>query len=157
PMGGEPRPITAIDGGVTRYEWSPDGRQIAFVASDPVPPEEAARKKAKTFVEHVDHGARPPRLWLESSSGGGAGAITPPDQAVLDFHWAPDGRGLVYGASDQLGFLAPYNSAIYTVSVDGGAPRAIVSRPGTNRMAQFSPDGRSIAFISAGGRPGMIN
>jgi dipeptidyl aminopeptidase/acylaminoacyl peptidase len=28
---------------------------------------------------------------------------------------------------------------------------------GTNRMPQYSPDGRSIAFISTGGRPGMID
>ena len=157
PSGGEPRAITAIDGGVTRYEWSPDGRQIAFVASDPVPPDDALRMKNKSYVEHVDHGERPPRLWLQSIAGGAARALTPAGQTVLDFHWAPDGRSLAYGASEQLGFQAPYSSGIYTISVEGGEPRSIVRRPGTNRMPQFSPDGRSIAFISTGGRPGMIN
>ena len=157
PTGGEPRAITAIGGGVTRYEWSPDGGQIAFVASDPVPPEDALRMKNKSYVEHVDHGERPPRLWLQSIAGGTARALTPAGQTVLDFHWAPDGRSLAYGASEQLGFQAPYSSGVYTVSVDGGEPRSIVRRPGTNRMPQFSPDGRSIAFISTGGRPGMIN
>ena len=157
PSGGEPRAITAIDGGVTRYEWSPDGRQIAFVASDPVPPDDALRMKNKSYVEHVDHGERPPRLWLQSIAGGAARALTPASQTVLDFHWAPDGRSLAYGASEQLGFQAPYSSGIYTVSVEGDEPRSIVRRPGTDRMPQFSPDGRSIAFISTGGRPGMIN
>lgn len=155
--GGEPRAITAVDGGVTRYEWSPDGQQIAFVASDPLPPEDLLRMKSSTYVEHVDHGARPPRLWLQSIAGGKPRALTPVDQTVLDFSWAPDGRSLAYGASAQLGFNAPYNSAVYTVSADGGEPRAIVARPGTNRMPQFSPDGRTIAFISTGGRTGMIN
>jgi len=50
PTGGEPRAITAIDGGVTRYEWSPDGQQIAFLASDPVPPDDALRMKNKSYV-----------------------------------------------------------------------------------------------------------
>src|SRR5580704_15538886 len=157
PTGGEPRAITAIDGGVTRYEWSPDGQQIAFVASDPMPPDDAQRMKNKTYVEHVDQGARPPRLWLQSIAGGTARPLTPVDQTVLDFHWAPDGRSLAYGASDQLGFQAPCSSSVYTVSVDGGQPRSIVHRPGTNRMPQYSPDARSIAFISTGGRPGMID
>lgn len=157
PTGGEPRAITAIDGGVTRYEWSPDGQQIAFLASDPAPPDEARRMKNRSYVEHVDHGARSPRLWLQSSVGGTARALTPADQTVLDFHWAPDSQSLVYGASEQLGFSAPYSSGVYAVSVAGGEPRSIVRRPGTNRMPQFSPDGRSIAFISTGGRPGMIN
>jgi dipeptidyl aminopeptidase/acylaminoacyl peptidase len=156
PTGGEPRAITAINGGVARYEWSPDGRQIAFVAPDPVSPEDARRMKNKSYVEHVDRGARPPRLWLQSIAGGTARALTPADQTVLDFHWAPDGRSLAYGGSAQLGFAAPYSSGVYTVSVNGGEPQPIVSRPGTNRMPQFSPDGRSIAFISTGGRPGMI-
>ena len=158
PMGGgEPRAITSIDGGVTRYEWSPDGQQIAFVASDPLTPEDARRMKNKSYVEHVDHGQRRPRLWLQSIAGGTARALTPADQTVLDFHWAPDGRSLAYGASEQLGFEAPYSSGVYAISVDGGEPRSIVRRPGTNRMPQFSPDGRSIAFISTGGRPGMID
>jgi len=76
---------------------------------------------------------------------------------VLDFRWAPDGKGLVYSASDEGGFNAPYNSAVYAISISGGEPRVIVRRPGTNRLAQYSPDGRFIAFISSGGRAGMIN
>jgi dipeptidyl aminopeptidase/acylaminoacyl peptidase len=83
--------------------------------------------------------------------------MSPADKTVLDFHWAPDGKSLVYAGSDETGFQAPYNSGVYTISTSGGEPRAIVRRPGTNRMPQFSPDGRSIAFISTGGKPGMIN
>ncbi len=157
PAGGEPRAITSMDGGVTRYEWSPDGRQIAFVASDPMSPDDLKRMKNKNYVEHVDHAERRPRLWLQSIAGGTARPLTPADQTVLDFHWAPDGRSLAYGASEELGFQAPYSSSVYTISVDGGQPRSIVHRPGTNRLPQFSPDGQSIAFISTGGRAGMIH
>ena len=73
------------------------------------------------------------------------------------FHWSPDSKGLIYGASDQLGFNSPYDSSIYAISADGGDPKVVVHRPGTNRAPQYSPDGKLIAFISSGGRAGMIN
>ena len=60
-QGGEPWPITSVKTGVTHYEWSPDGKRIAFIASDAVPAEEEARKKDKTYVDHVDLDQRPPR------------------------------------------------------------------------------------------------
>lgn len=155
--GGEAWAITSMKEGVTRYEWSPDGKRIAFIASEPPPPEEEQRKKDKSYVIHVDKDQRRPRIWLQEVPAGAPRAISPPNKTVLDVHWAPDGKGLVYGASDETGFNAPYNSAIYAISTDGGEPRMIVQRPGTNRMPQYSPDGRSIAFISSGGRAGMIN
>jgi dipeptidyl aminopeptidase/acylaminoacyl peptidase len=155
--GGEPWVLTSQKEGVTRYEWSPDGKQIAFIASDPAPPEDEQRKKNKSFVIHVDKNRRPPRIWLQAIPGGAPQAISPADKTVLDFHWAPDGRSLAFAASDEFGFQATYNSAVYTISASGGEPHAIVQRPGTNRLPQYSPDGRSIAFISSGGKPGMIN
>lgn len=155
--GGEPWPLTAVKGGVVRYEWSPNGKEIAFVASDPPPAEEERRKKEKSYVIGVDRDRRLPRLWLQQIPGGIPKAITSADKTVLDFSWAPDGKCLVYSASDQPGFNASYNSAVYTISREGGEPRAIIRRPGTNRMAQYSPDARFISFISSGGHTGMMN
>ena len=155
--GGEPWAITAVKDGVTRYEWSPDGKHIAFSAPDPAPPEEEARKKDKSYVEHVDQNKRPPRLWVQDVPGGAPRAISPTDKTVLDIHWSPDSKGLIYGASDELGFNSPYDSSIYAISADGGDPKVLVHRPGTNRAPQYSPDGKLVAFISSGGRAGMIN
>jgi dipeptidyl aminopeptidase/acylaminoacyl peptidase len=155
--GGEPWALTSLKEGVTRYEWSPDGKQLALIASDSPPPDDEQRKKNKSFVIHVDKSKRPPRLWIQAIPGSEPQAISPADVTVLDFHWAPDGKSLVFAGSNETGFQAPYNSGIYTISTGGGEPRAIVRRPGTNRLPQYSPDGRSIAFISSGGKPGMIN
>src|SRR6266571_7854383 len=132
--GGEPWALTSVKGGVTRYEWSPDGKQIAFIASNPPTAEEERRRKEKSYVIAVDRDQRLPRIWLQEFPGGAPRSLTPADKTVLDFHWAPDGKGLVYAASDESGFNASYNSAVYTISLSGGESRAIVRRPGTNRM-----------------------
>jgi len=48
--------------------------------------------------------------------------------------------------------MAPYATRIDAVTADGRATRTIVDRPGMNVQPQYSPDGRSISFISTGGR-----
>ncbi len=154
--GGEPWALTSVADGVTVYEWSPDGKRIAFVGPDPQPADVLQRIKEKSYVIHVDRNDRLPRLWVQDVAGGKPIALTPSDQTVLDFGWSPDGRTLVYSASSEKGFNAPYRSRLYTLPAAGGTPRLLVDRPGTNRTPQYSPDGRWIAFISSGGYNGML-
>ena len=160
--GGEPFPLTTIKDpasakhscstcAVTRYEWSPDGKRIAFTAPDPESDEEMQRKKEKSYVIEVDRNNRVPRLWVQDVPGGTPRAVTPPNVTVIDFSWVPDGNSLVYSGSDVAGFHAPYHSSIYSVPASGGESHLILARPGTNRGAQASPDGKLIAFISSGG------
>jgi len=154
--GGEPWPLTSVKEGVTKYEWAPDGKQLAFLAPDPVSAEEEQRRKDKSYVIHVDQNERLPRLWVQNVRGGAPKPISPPGQFVVDFGWAPDGQTLAYSGSNAKGFYAPYKSNLYAVPAAGGEPRTLVARPGMNRGPQYSPDGRWIAFISTGGYDGMI-
>jgi dipeptidyl aminopeptidase/acylaminoacyl peptidase len=155
--GGEPWPITSVKEGVARYEWGPDSKRIAFLAADATPAEEEQRKKDKTFVMVVGKDERGPRLWVEDLAGGAPKVVSPAGQAVVDCHWAPDGKRLIYSASNENGFNSIYRSHIYSVGAAGEEMRTVVDRPGTNRAAQFSPDGRRIAFVSTGGIEGMIS
>ncbi len=155
--GGEPWAITSVKEGVTRYEWAPDSKRIAFLAADPTPGEEEQRKKDRTYVEVVGKDDRGPRLWVQDVTGGAPKVVSPEGQVVVDCHWAPDGRRLIYSASNVNGFTSIYRSHIYTVGATGEEIKTVVDRPGTNRAAQFSPDGRWIAFVSTGGYDGMIS
>ncbi len=155
--GGEAWAITSAKDGVTDYEWSPDGNRIAFLTTDPVPSEEDQRKTDKTYVISVGHNKPGSRLWVQDLAKDSLKVVTSVGKTIVDFHWSPDGRQLIYSASDVNDFSSIYHTRIFAVAPAGGDARAIVDRPGVNRAPQFSPDGRWIAFISSDGYSGMVS
>jgi dipeptidyl aminopeptidase/acylaminoacyl peptidase len=155
--GGEPLQITSAPEGVITYEWSPDGTHIAFITRDPASEEEQRRRQDKSFVIRVDAPERATRLVLQRAEQPGAlRMLTPPSQYVDALSWSPDGREIAYSAAPRTGFTSAYDARVYAVALDGGARRTIVDRPGMNTGPRYSPDGRSIAFISTNGRSDIM-
>jgi Tol biopolymer transport system component/DNA-binding winged helix-turn-helix (wHTH) protein len=106
-------------------QWSPDGRQIAYVRLAP-------------------HGQQ---LRVMSALGGG-------DRAVSDFPvflpaaWSPDSRYLAAGRDAPVD--ATHTNGIHLIPLDGGEPRAI-TRPEGRSVDQspiFSPDGHRLAYAA---------
>jgi Tol biopolymer transport system component/DNA-binding winged helix-turn-helix (wHTH) protein len=110
--------------------WSPDGRQIAFLKGGP-------RRG----------------IYLISPLGG-------PEQKISDLRvgggppaWSPDGKFLMVGKNSTDQRTEADEGALFLVPVRGGDPRlALAAPPGQSyRYPAFSPDGRSLAFVSCGG------
>ena len=154
--GGAARKLTAAPEGVFGYEWSPDGKQIAYLTRDAMSEDEAARRKDRSFIVRADARDAATRLAVQSvEQSGEAGhprMLTPSSEYVDAMSWSPDGREIAYSASSRSGFMGPYFTHIYSVLVGTGAARSVVDRPGMNTGPRFSPDGRSIAFITTSGR-----
>ena len=142
--------VTTAPLGVSGYEWSPDGKYLAYLTRDAGPSTPPIANKV---------GANPPatRLWVQPvNPAGPARVLTAADQYVDSFSWSPDSREIAYAFAPVVGFLAPYHTRIFAVAVEGGAVRPIVDRAGMNVSPQFSPDGRQLAFVSTGERTGII-
>ena len=142
--------VTSAPLGVTAYEWSPDGKNLAYLSRDPG----AATPPVANRV-----GANPPatRLFVQPlNAAAPSRAITPADQYVDSLSWSPDSTEIAYSSAPVVGFLAPYQTRIFAVNVETAAARPIVDRAGMNTSPQFSPDGKRIAFISTSERTGII-
>jgi dipeptidyl aminopeptidase/acylaminoacyl peptidase len=151
--GAAPEVLTKAPEGAFAYEWSPDGKSLAFLTRDPMPRDEERQRQDKSFVIRADAPDRPTRLGLVKIGQPSAmRMLTPPTDYVDALSWSPDGREIAYSAAPRTGFTAAYDARLYAIALDGGARRTIVDRAGMNTGPRYSPDGRSIAFISTGGR-----
>jgi Tol biopolymer transport system component len=105
--------------------WTPDGRRIAFSAS------EKGRPFA-VFWQLADASAPPERL---TTAGSGDLFETP-------LSWLPDGRSLLYGAP-----LIPTGAALRLLPLAGdGKPQALGQMRHIPWNPAFSPDGRWMAY-----------
>ncbi len=139
--------------------WSPDGRYLAFLSSRDDPRE----------VE---------QLWLLDRRGGEAERLTDLPGGVSDYTWSPEGTRLALIASDpdperplpgqdttkkrpepivvdrfrfkydELGYIGQERDHLYVFTLAGRKAEIITPGPYDEQAPAWSPDGRSIAFLS---------
>ena len=147
--------------------WSPDGQWIAFsmrVAEDepelvepPAKPEGAEWADPPRVITRLRHeadgeGYLEPgyhHLFVLPAEGG-----TPRQVTSGPFHhraaptWTPDSKALIFSANRGPNWEYEFiNSEVYTVSLDGGAVRALTDRNGPDHSPAVSPDGEWIAYL----------
>lgn len=107
--------------------WSPDGKQIAFMASQP---------------------GVPWALYLISAQGGPPQRLTKEQANESDLSWMPDGKSLVYGHMPWLQYANASESGIEMLDLK---TRQISPLPGSEGLfsPRVSPDGRYVAALSA--------
>jgi dipeptidyl aminopeptidase/acylaminoacyl peptidase len=69
-------------------------------------------------------------------------------KGVSDPQLSPDGSLIVYVVSELDRATDKSTSSLWLVPAAGGKPKQLTTAPGTNNHPRFSPDGKTIAFIS---------
>ena len=149
--GGEAEQITDEKGGVSSFDWSPDGASIAFVMTDPKTEDEEKAEKEKRDWRTIDQDVKMARLYVQPSESDAQGkrasrTLTTGDYSVEGFDWAPDGRAIAFQHQPTPSPNDWTRSDISVVTVADGAVRTLVASPAAEQSPRFSPDGTRLAF-----------
>ncbi|MBA3530504.1 MAG: S9 family peptidase [Ardenticatenales bacterium] len=145
---GESRQLTSGQSRDTNPQWSPDGKQVAFLSN---------------------RGAKP-QLYLLPLEGGEPRPLTALEQGVGSGPaWSPDGTHIAFTAKpetpphdpqrpyrvtrhiyrfDEMGYLEDGTQDIYVIPVAGGEPTRLTEDESSNSTPLWSPDGKELLFMA---------
>ena len=149
--GGEAEPLTSGKLEVAAFAVSPDGKSIAFTASD-VKDDEEKKAKAKEDYRWVDDDLGLRRLYVLPIDGKReARKLVSGDFSVggdgTTLAWSPDSKWIAY---ERLKTPSPNDwptSDVAIVNASSGEVRVIAETKAAEAGPRFSPDGKWIAYV----------
>ncbi len=150
--GGEAWRLTEAKEGVQVYAWSPDSARIAFTAREPLPKEVEERRKRRDDARVFEGEFQLARLWTIDVTTRQATELTPgaPFTVQDKPDWSPDGQQIVFAATPTP-MIRDERQRVYMVPAAGKAWAAISPETSAGANPVFSPDGRSIAWVTTPG------
>ena len=156
--GGEPRRVTSLQNGVSSFSWSPDGNRFLCLSSTG----SSDTAKSPSDVRHYKHANykfndtgwfddRRSHVWVVEIASGSAKQITSGEGwNDTDPQWSPDGKKIAF-VSDRTGkeFDEGRNKDIWIIDASGGPLVKISQSEEPDSSPRWSPDGKTIAFLSA--------
>jgi len=124
PLGGPVTPLPGSNAAIATADWSPDGSAIVF-------------RRGDTLLIQAIAGGTPRPV----ASGGDIAAPA----------WSPNGKHIAFARGNSAYVNAPGNvapSSVWIVSADGGDPWPVTDSSRFNSAPVWSPDGRSVLFVS---------
>ncbi|QIP13544.1 S9 family peptidase [Spirosoma aureum] len=154
PTGGEARPLTKFETGVTAFKWSPTGKQLIFSATVPDGKLDKERKEKYSDYEVVRDDYKMVHLYLLDSLANEKPAkpkaLTKGEGfSVGSFVVSPDGQKIAFDASKNPDLINSHTSDLYVLTLGDTVTRKIVSLKGPDQNPVWSPDGQQIAFTTA--------
>jgi dipeptidyl aminopeptidase/acylaminoacyl peptidase len=150
--GGEPWKLSDLKGGVSGFAWSPDGSWIAALSADAPSEDEEKRAKAKDDARVTDHDFHMTHLHRIDVATRETRRLTEGAFTLSDAHVSPDGTEIAAVRRPTPKADDGSASDIVIVPASGGAPRLLFENSGADSSPRYSPDGRTIAFLTRDGK-----
>jgi dipeptidyl aminopeptidase/acylaminoacyl peptidase len=140
PDAGEAQVVTASEPGVSDFRWSPDGRQIAFLAP------ESAHLQADSEPRIADSEQDLARLWIVDLASRKVRQLTSGDWRIDDFEWIRSNQILAM-ASDHPRSDA-WNDALYSISSTDSAITLVAQPNQPFNKLETSPGHSQFSYVS---------
>jgi dipeptidyl aminopeptidase/acylaminoacyl peptidase len=166
--GGESFQISATKDNIIGFEWSPDGRQIAFTQAENKEKIDKARKDKFGDYEVEDNEYRLTRLWLMNFEPDKITEVKLPREAadsnkiigakilldsvnfsINNFAWSPDGRKIAIEHQPDPLITSGAKSDISILDVATKAVTPLVKNLSNDGLICWSPNGNAILYQSA--------
>lgn len=167
PLAGKAKPYGRVfnDGFYGRVAFSPDGKQLAFVADDGKPSRTAAEETANITIVREDQGEGytgygTAKVWVAELNASptdvaakSVKCVTNDDAWYADPQWAPNGSYLVAAANltddrESVRFSINKNYDLWRIDLAGGEPKQLTFEPGPEVSPRFSADGLKLLCLS---------
>ena len=153
-MGGEAEPITDVKSAVSDFEWSPDGRWLAYAMSDPKVEDEEKNDKGRNDFRWVDDNIKMTRLYVVAVAKDANGKrepkkLTNDNRHVTGFNWSPDGSRIVFNHVSTPSANDWPSSDIAVVEVASAKVTPLAATASAESALHYSPDGKWISGIAS--------
>ncbi len=158
--GGEARKLTDFSMGVTGFEWSPDGKQLAVTAivdldgdaSDDK--EKTRRQKAPRVITSTAYksdgtgliGSRRVHLFVVDAETGESTDLLDGDVNAMSPAWSPDGKQLAFGASTD-DRAKTMRTRLFVANPKTGKKTEVVDWDGVAGAPFWSVDSKTLGFV----------
>jgi Tol biopolymer transport system component len=158
PEGGEAWQLTRHETDVEDFDWSKDGKQIAFTAAAIESKADKDRKEKYSDYEVFEEDYKQSQIWTVDVAAAQtnflpakARQITHDEKLnITGFSWSPDSNLIAYSATANpfLAFRGEEDIYIADLAHDN-AIHKVVALEGPDGGPVFSPDGKRLAFSTA--------
>ncbi|GMA65820.1 S9 family peptidase (plasmid) [Alicyclobacillus fastidiosus] len=126
--GGEAKPVTSFPDGVISYAWSPDGHSLVVTT----------RSRTDGILQDVSCNASAETTVKAELASNAKSTVAPDVRVIRHLRYRGNGEGFYDGKPVHL----------WLVELEAGDVRQLTFGPYSENEPAFSPDGKSIAFVS---------
>jgi len=147
--GGEALRIFDEQGDLSEPSWSPDGRFVAVLFTEPETQEEKEHNKRREDAKVWDANYRYRRLWIIDTESLEACPISPDERQVWSYAWSPDSERIAINTTATPRVDDKFKEMEVTIIPrKGGTGRTVFSTYGPVEDLLWSPDGAYLAYRS---------
>ncbi|MEM6805804.1 MAG: S9 family peptidase, partial [Bacteroidota bacterium] len=161
-QGGEAQQLTKVKQGINGYEWAPDGKSLLLSIREEAPKDPKAKKGKKDspkpwvidrlqfkrdYAGYLD--TLHTHLYVQGLGDTALTQLTFGDFDASQARWSPDGSQVAFVSNRTDNPDGNSNTDIWLLNLDD--PKALTqltTNPGSDYGPSWSPDGKSIAYIT---------